>query len=93
MRGRGIAVAFWLALRRVASVEGGIRAVMTILAAGAVTAARAAVEYDFTGGNFTSATAPYTTADRVTGTIILPNPLPPSKKSHPPACRSLRKNR
>jgi len=59
MHGHGIAGALWSAVRRLASVPGGIRATIAAVAvaaifAGAVPRAKAAVEYDYVGNNFTS---------------------------------------
>jgi hypothetical protein len=51
MRGHGIAGALWSAVRRLASVPGGIRATVAAVAifAEAVPKASANVEYDYTG--------------------------------------------
>jgi hypothetical protein len=83
MHGHGIAGALWSAVRRLASVPGGIKATVAVVAvaaifAGAVPRASAAVEYTYTGGNFTEVSGPYTTSDRVTGDVIFNNPLIPS---------------
>ena len=37
-----------------------------------------AVTYTFTGGNFTNVSGPYTTAMRITGTLITSTPIPPN---------------
>jgi hypothetical protein len=84
MHGRGIAGALWSAARRLASIPGGIRA--AVIAAFAIAACFGAIpragagptQYDYTGGNFTTATGPFTTAESVTGDIVLGNALPPS---------------
>src|SRR5271169_2195488 len=80
----GMAGALWSAVRRLTSIQGGIRA--AIVAAVAITACFGAIpragagptQYDYTGSNFTSATGPFTTAKSVTGDIVLSNALPPS---------------
>ena len=80
MHGQGIAGALWSAARRLPSASGGIRATIAAVAsaaifAGTVPRASAAVEYDYTGTNFTSVSGAYTTADHVSGDIVLDSPL------------------
>jgi len=74
MHGHGVAVALWSAVRRMASVPGGMRAMIAALVAAAVfpMGARASVEYEFTGGDFTYTTGVYTTSDQVTGEVTPP---------------------
>jgi hypothetical protein len=82
MHGHGSAGALWTAWRRQSASDDVLAVVFTILtvalAAAPLTKACAAVEYDFVGGNFTSVSGPYTTADQVTGDVVFTNPLPPS---------------
>jgi hypothetical protein len=84
MQGSSIAGAFWSAARQFVTPRAAVRSAMVVISmvavvlGSAISTARAAVEYDFIGGNFTFVTGAYTTADRVTGEITLPSPLAPS---------------
>lgn len=72
---------------RSVSAQMCVRLIVAVLAASAFTgtvskASATPVEYQYTGGYFTSVSGVYTTADQVTGTIVLPSPLAPSSPNY-----------